>query len=98
MNKEMHIWIADLPEGSFNTMKDVSDAIKDGTERIDTGLTHFCSMETIVDKGYRLFIHISNSDEFEITETGCDRTNRELRYAHNLEKMLIGNAFGDIGV
>ena len=48
----------------------------------------------LIELGYRIFVHESDVDFYEIVIGGNnERTNKDLRMAHNLFKMWRANAF-----
>jgi len=77
------------------TVDEVENAIEEGQSVINT--VQVCTLSTVLlSKGYRIFIHYKNGDEqkhFEITLGECEHTTREIRIAHNLEKMLLSGVF-----
>ena len=64
-------------------------------ERVDVHTFQVCTISThLFDLGYRIFVHYSEIEPpFEITLGDCEKIDREIRMAHNLEKMLISGAF-----
>lgn len=49
-----------------------------------------CTLSTsLFAKDYRIFVHDKPGSKFEITLGKCERTNREIRMGHDLEKLLL---------
>lgn len=97
--KEFHLWCnhdSDVTQNCIlHTVHEVEEAISLGICFINT--TQVCTVSTILfDKGYRIFVHDRYGKSFEITLGGCERTDKEIRMAHNLSKMLENGAFGDV--
>ena len=68
-------------------------AIASGQEIINTTQMGMLSTE-LIELGYRIFVHESDVDFYEIVIGGNnERTNKDLRMAHNLFKMWRANAF-----
>lgn len=60
----------------------------------DVGTIQVCTLSTsLFAKGYRIFVHDKPGSKFEITLGNCERTNREIRMGHDLEKMLLSGEF-----
>ena len=102
MDKEYHLYLY-IPE-DWNidplgfmfiyclTVKEVENCIKQGRNKIYT--FQVCTLSTdLFKKGYRIFIHDAPKSVFEITLGHCDRTDKDIRMTHNLEKMLLNGAF-----
>lgn len=89
LTEELHVWLT-APEGidCHITYKDTLNAIEREERVINTTLTHFLCF----DYAKRLFVHI-NDEVHEITLGDCEGTERLIREAHNLEKMLIAGEF-----
>ncbi|RHP75347.1 hypothetical protein DXA62_06320 [Coprobacillus sp. OF03-2AA] len=93
--KEENSWNI-IYDGYVNTKKAIDEALNDKeVEReVHTSQPHFLSFQYLP---ARLFVHVRNNsyDEeiHEITLGSCDGTDKELREAHNLEKLLLGGAF-----
>ena len=91
---EFHLWLVRPIHGDgyfLKTVLEIEAAIKLKKD-IDTYLVCMISTD-LFNKGYRIFVHDDVHDKFEITLGSCDRTDRELRMGHNLEKMLLSGAF-----
>lgn len=92
MEKELHVWLKNPNNGFFYaSYLDTLEAISKNEKRIDTTQPHFLHFSY----GYRLFVHTDSNDldGHEITLGECEGTNREIRVAHNIEKMLIAGEF-----
>ncbi len=94
MNKELHIWFdGSYPENTLHLYKSAMDAVKNSIPKIHTTQTELANLRFIENYGYRLFIHTYTGEVFEVTLGDCARTTKEIRPAHNLEKMLLNGAF-----
>lgn len=56
---------------------------------LHTTLTHFLSFSY----GKRLFVHTPDRKVHEITLGECEGTDKDIRVAHNIEKLLIAGEF-----
>lgn len=89
MSKEIHIWFDDYPRGTCHTIEDtLIDLTQSGLDVVHTTQPSFASTKFLV-IGIRIFIHPYSGDEFELTLGNCANTDREIRPAHNLEKMIF---------
>ncbi len=100
MRNELHIHL----HNDYNNycLTDVSEtawSIRTRHKVIHTTMTHFFSTY-LLRIGYDLIVHTSKKEWFEVRliddKIVCDRTDKELRMAHNLEKMLWGGRFCDM--
>lgn len=86
--QEIHIHLDDVPAGCLTTYCLTERAIEDDIDVIHTTQTHFCSLRY----HRRVFVHV-NGEQHEITIGECEGTNRVIREAHNIERMLLAGAF-----
>ena len=95
--KGFHIWFR-KPEDNLgdicfqDTLYDIEHALNKGLPVIHTYQVE--SVKTyLFDLGYRIFVHPFKGSDFELTLGNCSNTDREIRPAHNLCKLLISGAF-----
>ena len=91
MSKELHLWLKEPDCFYYPDFMSTSNAIGMNDECIHTTQPHFLQFRY----GYRLFVHTDRHDlvGHEITLGDCVGTERIIREAHNLEKMLIAGEF-----
>lgn len=96
-DKKLHVWlkcpnyIHILGKDIYDDYIDTKSAIERGDKVIHTTQPHFLRFRY----GYRLFVHTDRNDAngHEITLGECEGTNKEIREAHNIEKMLFAGTF-----
>ena len=97
MSKEIHFYCAGdtfiLNYIMAFTYVSFQNAINEGIEQFATTQLSCLSTDLITKYDYRIFIHPYKGETFEITLGDCANTTKEIRPAHNLEKMLIAGAF-----
>ena len=91
--KEFHMYFYQYPMNCLHTIPEVLDAIQSGQEMIHT--TQLCEVTTdlITKYAYRIFIHPHIGETFELRLGNCPNTDKEIRPAHNLAKMLRAGSF-----
>ena len=96
--REYHLYLGNVDKNTkdiiCNSIHDI-EILKKYGKSIHTEQIVSCTTQLFTD-GYRIFIHPFEGDEFEITLGYCKRTEREIRMGHNLFRMLINGAFGDV--
>lgn len=95
MNKEIHFYTFYNPE-CIHSWTGTEHAILTEQEIIKTTQMGLMSMRLISDYGYRIFVHDDtlNFDScYEIRVGDNERTNREIRIAHNIFRMWRAGAF-----
>ena len=74
------------------TVADVEQAINMNAGCIYTYQVVTCTTD-LFNKGYRIFVHNTPDDQYEI-KLGCnERTNREIKMGHCLYKMILAGEF-----
>lgn len=97
MSKEIHFYcVGDyfvLNHIMAFTYVSFQECLHKEIEQFDTTQLSCLSTDLITKYGYHIFIHPYKGEVFEITLGDCANTTKEIRPAHNLEKMLIAGAF-----
>lgn len=95
VSKEIHFYEFYNPD-CIHSWISAEKAIVNGKEIIKTTQMGLMSMDLIASYGYRIFVHddICNQDScYEIKVGDNERTNREIRVAHNIFKMWRAGEF-----
>lgn len=90
---ELHIWLIKPNEEYYDNFIDTGNAIENGENIIHTTQTYFLHFSYLIDKGYRLFVHVDYVKQHEITLGECEGTKRDIKEGHNIEKMLYAGEF-----
>ncbi len=92
--REVHIWLDkagfEKYENEFYLCKTYAETmvmLRSEQEQIHTTQTHFCQFEY-----GRIFVH-ADGEIHEITVGECEGTDREIKPAYNIEKMLYAGEF-----
>ena len=92
--KELHIYLnGNYPPDTITNYADTMSAIETGKEIVITTQPHFCSFDWALDHGYNLCVHMLDDSVIWPKIGSNDFTDKELRRAHRLEKMLLAGAF-----
>lgn len=93
MNKEIHFYVYGEKLPVFHSWEETEAQIKNGKSYIKTTQMGLLSTK-LFDFGYRIFVHESYDDAYEIVlGSGNERTDKEIRMAHNLFKMWEAGSF-----
>lgn len=95
MRFELHIYLDKYPANTLHSYTETLEALENHQLVVNTTNTYFCKTEYI-EKGYSLFIHFADGTKTQIKFGFNESCNKELRKAHNIEKMMYANAFGDV--
>ena len=94
MDKELHIWMGmSHPTGMAISLEETEYQLNNNEERVDTPQTHVCSTKWIK-AGYKIFVHMLDGKTVEMKLGYIEGYPKEIRVAHNLEKLLLANVFG----
>lgn len=95
MEKELHIWLGkDHPSSDLCVSLETTEKVlHKGYKRVDTVQPHVCSTYWL-QQGYRIFTHMLDGETVEMKLGKIGDNPKEIRVAHNLEKMLLANCFG----
>ena len=95
--KELHVWLTDnYPANIFvsHSLNSALALLNNNVPIVHTTQTH-CFTTEWIGKGYHIFAHLLDGNVVEIKFGKNTCTNREIRPSHNIEKMLLANAFGE---
>jgi hypothetical protein len=81
------------PVRTFHSYDGTNDAIEKGREIIHTTSIANISLD-LLDLGYRIFVH-RNGRVLECKLGSMDGTEKEIRKAHNLLKLIMGHVFDE---
>lgn len=95
LQKELHIHLSSvtLPKYFYNTLYDTEKALHEGEVIVHTSQTHVISTTWLL-KGYRIFIYMIDGEVVELKFGKIDKCLKEIRPAHNLERMVLSGCFG----
>ena len=87
---------AELLDNLCITVESTDIALAINQERIDTVQPHFCSTRYIIPPfNYKMFVHLLDNKVIEMKLGHIGDNPKEIRVAHNLEKMVFADAFGE---
>lgn len=97
-NKVITVYLReqDIPKDIeiIRTLHEIEAAVKNDIDVITTTQTFAVSSENIL-KGYKIKVVMLDGEHVEIKLGNENKyTCKEIRVAHNLERMLLSNAFG----
>lgn len=94
--KVLHIWMGGNYKGNcspFTTFQETEYALKEDFPFVETTQPHFCSTKWLT-RGYRIFVHMLDNKMVEIKLGKIEGCDKDIRAAHNLERLLLANCFG----
>lgn len=93
--KQIHFYPYEYPD-AIADWNGTHKAINDGIEYVETMQMGLLSAD-LWELGYRIFIHEPNGKSYELKLGGDnERTDKELRIAHNLFKMWRAGSFNEL--
>ena len=92
MAKEFHVWFCTCKEPNHAIMQSVLWLMK-RNQNVHTCNLIFADMRIITKWGYRLYIHPTVGDPFEITLGKCANTSREIKPETNILNLLLSGEF-----
>lgn len=98
MGKEIHLYLnSHYPQDTCTNLIDTQSVINIYNKQ-DEGIintTQTCVINTKrFEDGYRLFVHFNDNDFTEIVlGDNNERTDREIKMEHNLEKLILSGEF-----
>ena len=90
--REFHVWFYHCDYITHNSIPAVLYYLKRGMN-IQTMNLYFCDMRIITKYGYRLYIHPTVGEPFEITLGKCANTKREIKPETNILHLLLSGEF-----
>ena len=91
MVKEIHFY-SYYNSNCIHSWRDTERAIEKGNNYIETTQMGLLSTN-LIEKGYHIFVHNHYDDFFEITLGTCERTDKDIRLAHNIFKLWKAGTF-----
>jgi hypothetical protein len=93
--KEIHFYLDNFShlDHIFYTYDSTEEAIKQGRDRINTTSLANITFD-LLDIDYRIFVH-RNGRVLECKLGSMDGTEKEIRKAHNLLKLIMGHVFDE---
>jgi hypothetical protein len=93
--KEIHFYLDNFShlDHIFYTYDSTEEAIKQGRDRINTTSLANITFD-LLDMDYRIFVH-RNGRVLECKLGSMDGTEKEIRKAHNLLKLIMGHVFDE---
>ena len=96
MDKEIHFYTYNTLDNVCYSWIDTKNKIKNGVKYIKTTQMGLLSTD-LFELGYRIFVHDFNYEEgfysYEITLGTNERTNKDIRMAHNLFRIWKAGGF-----
>ena len=95
-DKELHIWLSENYPINLDlklTLDSTEKALLKNHRIIHTVQTSVCKT-CWLEKGYKIYVHMLDNTVVEMKLGYIQGYDKEIRNSHNLEKMLLANAFG----
>lgn len=91
---KIFVYMDEYPENCIHTMSQFMEALRNKQKIIHTTYTGALSLEHL-EKGYQLFFVYKNIEN-ECKLNGNDWTSKDIRIAHNIEKIIRAMIYSDI--